>query len=174
MTNKTPKRILAAVLAASAAAAVLTGLCLYRDSAQKDYVTEMNNAAKNFYNGVNNYLYNEYEGRLPDGAPDNIYYCTYTAQHDDKAGEFSFSPEDGSAFTSTGFTTESFGLSNSAIPCDMYFVLEIRNNAVTRVSACKRKILSAADLAPVRRDLAPPHLSLAEFYLKRFIAYYPG
>ena len=106
MTNKTSKRILAAVLAASAAAAVLTGLCLYRDSAQKDYVTEMSNAAKN-------YLYNEYEGRLPDGAPDNIYYCTYTAQHDDKAGEFSFSPEDGSAFTSTGFTTESFGLSNS-------------------------------------------------------------
>ena len=174
MTAKLKKTICGIIIAAAAAAAGMAGLILVRNHCQKEYVTRMNQAVKAVYIGINCYLTEEYEGRSPKGAPDNIYYGTFIAQHADRAGEFRFEPEDGSAFTSTHFTADSVGISNSYLHDNLYFVLEIKDNAVIRISACERDILTKEDLEPVRHGPEGYQISLAEFYLKRLIVYYPG
>ena len=65
-------------------------------------------------------------------------------------------------------------MDNTQLSGTMYFVLEIRNNRVMRVSVSRHALGSALDLDPVLRRNAPDRLTLAEFYLNRYIAYYPG
>ena len=127
----------------------------YRSFAQSHYATRINSHAKTAA-----YLLESIQadtGILSDGTA----LCTADSQ--------------GLTLTASGqssvFPWESFGESGNPFGGKMYFVVRIENHEVTKVAASESELTDASVLDRARPYLDEVQMSLAEFWLNRYIGY---
>ena len=143
------------ILAAAAVPAILIGGRKYN---QKQYVTEIRSAVKSFRNCTVELLTAQDEAHplLPDGI--------YRASYSPSEKKLNYYTEDGAAVTECVLD-----LSDRKL----YFMAEIKDGEAVQLSACRSNYLTAENLRT--RQTHDPFfaISLSEYWLDRYIAYYP-
>lgn len=147
---------------------VLFAMSGIRNYDEDSMIAEIQNGAKGFYNGLCHYVDEAAENKQDPPFRD----AAYAAALQTHSGIIEIAALDVPTEKST-LTMSILGLDPKSYKHDMYFVFRVRDGAVVQVSACRSNILTEAELTPVRRENDPVHLTLAEYFLKRYIAYYP-
>lgn len=129
---------------------------------------EVQTGAKDFYNGLRHYADEDADNEQDPPFRD----AAYSASVKYDSGIVETAALDNPSEKKT-LTLNILGLDPKSYKHDMYFVFRVKDGAVVQVSACRSNILTEAELTPVRRENDPAHLTLAEYFLKRYIAYYP-
>lgn len=161
-------------------AAVPLFLTEVRNSCQKGYVGDVRTAAKAFANLTNYILVSDIGAGMTEGpysanfsfhAEKPLENGFYHAEYDPKAQTLTYLTNDGV----TAVTVERMDI---AWKKKLYFMTEIQDGQAMRVSACRSDILTEENLtepdySAVRDAGPPPQLTLAGFWLDKYIGYYP-
>jgi len=159
-TARKRNHILIALFIMAFTAALTFGvLVLFRNHNQKGYVFKINSAAKSFYNTVNSY-FTEHTDPPEDGL--------YTAEYRPDTRQLVLK---NTATNAPYVITDVPDLSTSGKR--MFFLAEIKDGIAEKTCACRSNILKPEDIEKKQRETTPYNLTLAEYYLNRFIGQYP-
>ena len=131
-------------------------MCFIRNFNQKGYAFDVNTAAKGIYSTVSTYM--EEQNTLPDGV--------YTGVYDPDEKESKANAADSQA----SFTIPFEAWNNAK---NTFYIMEIKDGKVSRVVASRSDCLQTDSLEPEVRESAPMELSLAEYYLNKYVGHYP-
>ena len=164
-TEKKKSRIIIRLLILAAAAALFWRvLVILKDSGAKEFLYGYNSAAKSIYNALNTCLSDDREASQPRIPAGN-----YLAYGRVKDGTVTITPEDTSFSPVTLNVSELYNLAAE----DWYFSFRAEDGAVTQVRVSRRNNLRKAPETGHFYWESDEKLTMAEFYGKTFVAYYP-
>ena len=153
------KTILFLLLLAAAAALIWTGLVIFKNKQTKEFLFQHNNEAKNMYNLLNTMMI-EADTPLPQG--------NYTGYGRIEGSTMTVTPDDSSI---APFTASTNGYYAAEKP--YYFAYRMEDSMITQIRTSRRDVLRKAPETG-HFDLAGGEkLTMAEYYLDTFAAYYP-
>ncbi|MBQ9907587.1 MAG: hypothetical protein IJM46_12555 [Oscillospiraceae bacterium] len=158
--NRGKKTIRRLLILTAAIALIWAGLVLYKDKRTKEFVTQHNIKAKSMYNLLNTIMVETETPPLPQG--------NYTGYGRIEGGTMTITPDDPSI---APFTASTDGYYEPESP--YYFSYRMEGNIITKTRISQRDVLREA---PANRNfdwLNGEKLTMAEFYLDTFTAYYP-
>ena len=142
----------------AAAALIWTGLVLFKNKQTKEFLFQHNNEAKNMYNLLNT-LMMETDTALPQG--------NYTGYGRIEGDTMTVTPDDPSI---APFTASTNGYNGAEAP--YYFAYRMEDSTVTQIRTSRRDVLRKAPETG-HFDLGGDKLTMSEYYLDTFVAYYP-
>lgn len=168
MSNGKRRSVVKPVIAGAVILSAVTAASFgFKEYMRNNFVFEWNSVAKAVFNGLNsNLLMSAEEGKTPLPAGDYLAYCKVDGD------TVTITPDD-SSFDSAVLSASDIYMSQCFAEQGnkLYFSFRMENGSATDVRACKRNILRKAS------ETKPPeqaqNVSWTDFYLKRFVAYYP-
>ena len=160
-------------------AAVPLFLIEVRNSCQKSYVGDVRTAAKVLAN-LTDTLLTDIGAGMTEGTYDA--YCSFHAENPLKNGfyraEYDPKTQTLTYLTNDGVSAVTVEMMDNLWKKKLYFMAEIRDGQAARVSACRSDILTEGNLtepdySAVRDAGPPPELTLAGYWLDKYIGYYP-
>ena len=163
-TTKNPakrgrKTILFLLILTAAIALIWTGLVIFKNKQTKEFLFQHNQEAKNMYNLLNTLMI-EADTPLPQG--------NYTGYGRIEGDTMTVTPDDSSI---APFTASTNGYEGAEAP--YYFAYRMEDSTVTQIRTSRRNVLRKAPETG-HFDLAGGEkLTMSEYYLDTFVAYYP-
>lgn len=146
------------ILTAAAAALIWTGLVLFKNKQTKEFLFQHNNEAKSMYNLLNT-LMMETDTALPQG--------NYTGYGRIEGSTMTVTPDDSSI---APFTASANGFYEPEKP--FYFAYRMEGSMITQIRTSRRDVLRKTPETG-HFDPGGEKLTMAEYYLDTFVAYYP-
>ena len=141
----------------AAAALIWTGLVLFKNKQTKEFLFQHNNEAKNMYNLLNTMM--DTDTALPQG--------NYTGYGRIEGSTMTVTPDDSSI---APFTASANGYYEAEEP--YYFAYRMEDSMITQIRTSRRDVLRKTPETG-HFDLGGDKLTMAEYYLDTFTAYYP-
>ena len=141
-------------------ALIWTGLLLFKNKQTKEFLFQHNQEAKNMYNLLNTLMIEADTPPLPQG--------NYTGYGRIEGDTITVTPDDSSI---APFTASTNGFYEPEKP--FYFAYRMEGSMITQIRTSRRNVLRKAPETGYFHLLGDDKLTMAEFYLDTFVAYYP-
>ena len=158
--NRGKKTIRRLLILTAAIALIWTGLVLLKDQGTKLFLCAYNTEAKSMYNLLNTLMTDAEKPPLPKG--------NYTGYGRIEGDTMTITPDDPSI---APFTASTNGYYTPEKP--YYFSYRMEGSVVTQIRVSQRDVLHKAPETRQFNWLNGDKLTMAEFYLHTFVAYYP-
>ena len=166
---KMKKYLIAATVVLVTLLITMYALSKVRNLTEDGFVGEVETAAEDLFHGLDDYITQQTEENGEQPFENALYRATL--HQSAQTVDFMLLSDKNVIQT---LTFSDLNLDPKFFEHDIYYILNVRNGTIREISACRKDILSEDSLKPSVNRVPGEHITLFQFCLLRYIAYYSG